>query len=170
MISWLASAISSGKNRIIVLPAIYRNVRKQFTMPLLLKAASSCTIILPGRDEQGALRDLNDLSEALTAYDEAIDIYRTLIAEGRAELRNDLAKALANKGLALEAQGNYESAFTHFNEAVTLLEECVHRDRQTQFAGMLEKMTRQQDSIRGKSSTFWRLVRRIRRAKKADGE
>lgn len=116
------------------------------------------------------MRDLNDLSEALTAYDEAIDIYRTLIAEGRAELRNDLAKALANKGLALEAQGNYESAFTHFNEAVTLLEECVHRDRQTQFAGMLEKMTRQQDSIRGKSSTFWQLVRRIRRAKKADGE
>ncbi len=52
-----------------------------------------------------ALRGLGRLSEAITQYDQAIEIREPLVAGGRVELANDLATAYMNKGVALIAWG-----------------------------------------------------------------
>jgi hypothetical protein len=73
--------------------------------------------------------------------------YRALIDEGRFALRNEFARAFANKGLVLRAQEDYDSAYSHLNEAVSLVEECV-KAGQEQFRGMLDKMTNLRDAVR----------------------
>jgi len=95
-----------------------------------------------------ALVSLNELSAAIIWYDEAIAIRRTLIEEGRTELRNELAMALANKGQALAAQSDDPSAFAHLSEAVALVEECVHRDGQTPFRWLLDRVPGWRDEVK----------------------
>jgi hypothetical protein len=68
------------------------------------------------------------------------------------ELHQELDRALANKGVAPGNQGNNASALIHFNEALTLLEGCVLRDGQMQFAGMLDTVTGWRDRVSGKLS------------------
>ena len=49
-----------------------------------------------------ALDSLGRSSEAVAEYDKAIGIYEPLVAGGREELADGLAKARANKALVLE--------------------------------------------------------------------
>ena len=76
-----------------------------------------------------ALARLGRLDEAVSAYDEAIAIYRELVERGRAELANDLAMALMNKGDALDSLGQLPAAVTAYDEAIAILRGLVEQGR-----------------------------------------
>ena len=65
----------------------------------------------------------------MTAYDEAIAIYRGLVEHGRAELANDLAMALVNKGNALDGLGRLPEAVTAYDEAIAIYRGLVEGGR-----------------------------------------
>ena len=88
--------------------------------------------------------NLNELAAALTCYDEAITIRRQLIEEGRRELRAELAKTLANKGIAKKAQDDRQAAQTLFTEAHALLSQCID-DGYTHFQSLLDWVNRKAD-------------------------
>lgn len=70
-----------------------------------------------------------------------------LVAEGHSELRNDLAKVLANKGLLFWKQEGYCSALTLMEEAVALLEECINGGEE-HFRGLLATVTGWRDELK----------------------
>ncbi len=83
-------------------------------------AVTGCGIAL---DDLGCL---GRLEEAVSAYDEAIAIRRALVdAEGRVELRNDLALAIMNRAILLQSLGRLEEAVSAYDEAIAIYRSLV---------------------------------------------
>ncbi len=70
-----------------------------------------CFVVLTSR-ESVHQRVEQSLPAAATASNEAIVILRGLVERGRAELANDLATALMNKGVVLDSLGQLPAAVT----------------------------------------------------------
>jgi tetratricopeptide (TPR) repeat protein len=65
---------------------------------------------------------------ALDLHDRALIVYEYLVqVRGRAELANDLANALMNKGNALQGQGRLGEAVECYERAIAIRDDLVHR-------------------------------------------
>lgn len=94
-----------------------RKIQDNLDHDLQAKAANLTCIGL-------ALDNLGKSSEAIKEYDESIKIYEELVnQQGRIELKNDLAKAYLNKGVALEQKNDSVGAVEMFGLAIELWEE-----------------------------------------------
>ena len=65
-----------------------------------------------------AFSNLGRLSEAVAELDKAIGIREPLVAGGRKELADDLAKARANKALTLEQDQQWDEALAYYQQAI----------------------------------------------------
>jgi tetratricopeptide (TPR) repeat protein len=72
-----------------------------------------------------ALRELGRLPQAVTAYDEAIEIRRPLVDGGQTDLANALARTLMNQGVALRQIGELERAVAAYDEAIGIRRSLV---------------------------------------------
>jgi tetratricopeptide (TPR) repeat protein len=77
---------------------------------------------------------------ALDLYDHAEDVYRQLVErEGRAELANDLAAALTNKGNVLQGLGRLAESIGACDAAIAILQRLVEREGRAELANDLAK-------------------------------
>ncbi|MGI9107190.1 MAG: hypothetical protein ACR2G4_13185 [Pyrinomonadaceae bacterium] len=76
-----------------------------------------------------SLDSLRRLREALTAYDESITLFQSLVESGKAA-PNDLASAYMNKGVALRGLGRLSEAIAEFDKAISIRAPLVKDGRE----------------------------------------
>lgn len=69
------------------------------------------------------------LEEAESDYASAISIRTYLVAEGRIDVRTDLAKTYANRGLCQMGRGGYSEALDSFDRAVEILDRLIEEEK-----------------------------------------
>jgi tetratricopeptide (TPR) repeat protein len=78
-------------------------------------------------NKANALQDLGQPRAAVTFYDKAVEVRRQLLADGRLDLRGDLAKAMAYRAESLLALGETGRAEADLREAEAILREEAER-------------------------------------------
>jgi tetratricopeptide (TPR) repeat protein len=78
-----------------------------------------------------------ELVAQLAAYDEAKRLYEEMVADGRAELREDLAQLCLNKALLHDTLGDAPGTVQEYKRAIGLLEQLVEREGRGELANDL---------------------------------
>lgn len=72
-----------------------------------------------------SLDDLGGLKEAIAEYDEAINIYESLIEDGQVEFADYLALVYMNKGVVLARLGKLNEAINEYDKAINIHKSSV---------------------------------------------
>ncbi len=80
-------------------------------------------------DKGVSLKNLGKINEAIIEYDKVIEIRKDLVANGRTELANGLAKAYMNKGNSIQLLGKINETIIEYEKAIEIWKELVANGR-----------------------------------------
>ncbi|HEY6341771.1 MAG TPA: tetratricopeptide repeat protein [Bryobacteraceae bacterium] len=131
---WVGYCIEEGsraqRDKRFVLAGSLQDCARAFAEKLGLREDVATALVNKGN----ALANLKRLEEALACYDRAIEIREELVRAGRpdlskGDLREDMASALMNKGVALGGLRRFDEELTCYDRAIEISEELVRAGR-----------------------------------------